>query len=324
MNLGLMAIDVWLVALGLMVPAWSYWLPVLLRGARQFTPEARARRLLGYALAPWAFAWLSVALAFLPTWMANSGWVSDWCLSRHPGLESACPMHGSVGPLGTLALVLAILVLLLAVFMALRALWMIWVACAVAARLSLVRESSIQVHGLQVDLIDSAQPVALSLCLPRQRVVVSGAVARALDESEFHALIEHERAHLARRDGYAMVVMAIASSILLPSAGRQLRAEWKLAIEQSCDRVAAYRVGALPLASALIKFARIAGAQPCATAMLPGFGQADLHARVDALLLPGNGGTVPLIRLRWSLAWCLPLAFVLHELGEFVLLPLVR
>lgn len=324
MTLGLFAIDVWLLVLAVMILLWSRLIPALLARARGFTPEARARCLFGCALAPWAFAWLSVFLAFLPTWLVQSGWVGDWCLSRHNGLVSACPMHSELAEPNALAPMIALLVLLLAAVMALRAVWMVRMALAVAVRMGQLRTGTMQVNGLRVDLVSSPYWLALSLCLPQHRVVLSSQIAEQLSRDELHALIEHERAHLARRDGYGMLVMAIASSILLPNARRALRTEWNLAIELCCDRVAAYRVGPVPLASALIKFARGASATEPELSMATGFAQTDLEARVKALLQSDNSGTLPGGRLGWSLAWCIPLAFALHELGEFVLLPLVR
>lgn len=324
MTLGLFAIDVWLVVLAVMILVWSRLLPALMARARGFTPEARARRLFGYALAPWAFAWLSVFLAFLPTWLVQSGWVGDWCLSRNSGIASACPMHGDLAEPNAMAPMIALLVLLLAAVMALRAAWMVRMALAVAARMGQLRTGSMQVNGLRVDLVSSPDWLALSLCLPQHRVVMSSQVAERLSPDELCALIEHERAHLARRDGYSMLVMVIASSILLPAARHALRAEWNLAVELSCDRIAAYRAGPVPLASALIKFARGASATAPELSMATGFAQTDLEARVKALLQSDNSGTLPGGRLGWSLAWCIPLAFALHELGEFILLPLVR
>ncbi|MGE4073092.1 MAG: M56 family metallopeptidase [Lysobacterales bacterium] len=324
MNLGLYVIDVWLLVLALSVVLWSLRLPALLERARHYTPEVRARRLYLYALLPWALAWLSVILAFTPTWMVARGWIGDWCLSRHQGLASACPMHGAAVEPNLLAPSIALLVLLLAAVMALRVAWMLRLALRAAQRFGCVRRATLRVDGLDVDLVSCAEPVALSLCVPRDRVVLSEQLASTLDESELRALIEHERAHLARRDGVGMLVMTIASAILLPHARQTLRAAWALAVEQSCDRVAAYRVGALPLASALIKYARHAGAASAQPALASRFGQSDLEARVRALLDPPTNLMAPRERWLWSPLWSLPLAFVLHEVGEFLLLPLVR
>ena len=324
MNLGLYAIDVWLLVLTLAVGVWSLRMPGLLEGARRYSPEVRARRLYLYALLPWALAWLSVVLAFAPTWMVARGWIGDWCLSRHQGLASACPMHGASVEPNLLAPSMALLVLLLAAVMSVRAACMLRLALRAAHRFGCVRRRTLRVDGLDVDLVSCAEPVALSLCVPRDRVVLSEQLAMALDDAELRALIEHERAHLARRDGLGMLVMTIASAILLPRARQALRAEWALAVEQSCDRVAAYRVGALPLASALIKYARHASVNSAQPALASRFGQSDLEARVRVLLDPPVNLVSPGQRWLWSPLWGLPLAFVLHEVGEFLLLPLVR
>lgn len=325
MYLALFALDMWIGTFAAALLLWSWLLPALVGGARRFTPEARARRLLGYALVPWVAAWLTVVLAFTPSWLVNAGWIADWCLSRHHAMLAYCPMHGSRSEPDPIAPLLAALTLALTVATAVRAGWMIRTALRVAAALGLARQRRLDVDGLQIDIVDSTRPLAVSLCLPKARVVVSANVVAALDTREFRALLEHERAHLARYDGLAALLVAIASAPLLPRTRELLRSEWHLAVEQCCDRIAAYRTDTLTLASALLKFARLSNAVvPDRNALLAGFDQSDFGIRVSALLDPQPSADEPLTRLRWWLALCVPLALVLHEAGEFLLLPLVR
>ena len=315
--------DVWLLVLALGLLASSLAMPALLAGSRFLDPEYRARRLLGYALAPWALAWLTVVLAFVPTWLSASGWVTDWCLSRNAGAVAACPMHGAASSPDPLAPLLAMLVLLLGSVALLRAGWMVHLAISIASRLKMVKLRSLRVDGLSVDVVSGDQALAIALCVPSCRVVVSEKVVDRLDASEFRALLEHERAHLARGDAYASLVLGIATMVLLPQARRDLRNAWHLAVEQSCDRIAAYRIDAPTLASALIKYARIPSTRVARGPLLSAIDQADLSARVTALLNPVSVTPVASTRLRWWLCSSVPLAFALHELGEFLLLPLV-
>ncbi len=323
MHLALFAMDVWLAVLALALLATSLAMPALLAGSRHLDPEYRARRLLGYALAPWAIAWLTVVLAFLPTWLSASGWVTDWCLSRNAGSIAACPMHGAASSPDPVAPLLAMLTLLLGMVALLRAGWMVHLAVSIASRLKVVKVRSMQVDGLCVDVVAGDQALAIALCIPSCRVVVSEKVVDRLDAAEFRALLEHERAHLARGDAYASLVLGIATMLLLPTARRSLRCAWHLAVEQSCDRVAAYRTDATTLASALVKYARIPSAQLARVTLLSAIDQADLPARVTALLDPVSALPGASTRMRWWLCSSLPLAFILHELGEFVLLPLL-
>jgi|CXWL01.1.fsa_nt_gi Zn-dependent protease with chaperone function len=325
MHLGLFAIDVWVLILAASVLLWSWSMPALLRRALPFEPEVRARRLLGYALAPWAIAWLLATLAFVPTALASSGWISDWCLSRNGGLVAACPMHGSATEPDALAPMLALLSMLLGIVLLLRAGWLIRAAIGISTHLRLARRRGLSVACVRVDVVASAQPLAFSLCLPTPRVVVSEQVVQNLSAAELRALVEHEFAHLARGDGYRSLVVALASLILLPGARLALRRAWNLAVEQSCDRYAAERTDPLTLAEALLKFARLsAHSQASGSPLVIAFDQADFRARITQLLQPDPCPAIPRVRLRWWLALCLPLAFLLHELGEFVLLPLVR
>ena len=323
MHLALFAIDVWLLVLALALLLWSQAVPTLARGSRHLAPEARARRLLGYALAPWAIAWLTVALAFAPTWLAATGWVTDWCLSRNAGSLAACPMHGVATDPDPVAPLLAMLALLLSAVALMRAGWMVHLAISIAGRLGMVKQRSLIIDGLRVDVVAGDQALAMALCVPNCRVVVSEQVVESLEAAEFRALIEHERAHLARGDAYATLVLGIATMFLLPRARRELRGAWRLAVEQSCDSIAAYRTNALTLASALLKYARLHTARQPQGAMLSAFDEADLGCRIRSLLHPEISVALPSTRLRWWLCASLPLAFTLHELGEFVLLPLV-
>lgn len=322
-QVALFAVDIWLLVLALALLSWSWAMPALLDGSRHLDPEYRARRLLGYALAPWAIAWLTVVLAFLPTWWSASGWVSDWCLSRNAGALAACPMHGAAGTPDSLAPMLAMLVLLLGAVALLRAGWMVHLAMSISRRLRMVRQRSIQVDGLRVDVVAGDQALAIALCIPSCRVVVTEKVVDCLDARELRALLEHERAHLARGDAYASLVLGIATMFLLPQARRELRNAWHLAVEQSCDRIAAYRIDATTLASALVKYARIPALPMARGTMLSAIDRTDLQTRVAALLQPTHAVALASTRLRWWLSSSLPLAFVLHELGEFVLLPLL-
>lgn len=325
MHLGLFAIDVWLLILGASVLLWSWGMPALLRGAARFAPEARARRLLGYALAPWITACLLATLAFVPTGLASSGWISDWCLSRNGGLAAACPMHGSTAEPDALAAMLAQFSMLLGILLLLRAGWLIRTAIGISNCLLLARQRRVLIDGVCVDVVASVKPLALSLCLPAPRVVVSEQVVLSLGHDELRALVAHERAHLARADGYLSLLVAIASLILLPRARVALWRAWNLAVEQSCDRNAAERTDPLTLAGALLKFARLStGSAVPGSPLVIAFDQSDFGARIAQLLQPDPCPVSPRARLRWWLALCLPLAFALHELGEFVLLPLAR
>ena len=323
MHLALFAIDIWLLVLAIALVLWSQAIPALIRACRHLGPEARAGRLLGYALAPWAIAWLTVALAFAPTWAAASGWITDWCLSRNAGAIAACPMHGGAADPDLVAPLLAMLALLLSAVALLRAGWMVHLAISIASRLGMVKQRSQLIDGLRVDIVAGDQALAMALCVPKCRVVVSEQVVEQLEAAEFRALIEHERAHLARGDAYASLVLGIATMFLLPRAREQLRAAWRLAVEQSCDGIAAYRTDALTLASALLKYARMHRPRTLEPAMVSAFDEADLGARIRFLLYPQTHVIETTSGLRWWLLASLPIAFALHELGEFLLLPLV-
>jgi Zn-dependent protease with chaperone function len=173
-----------------------------------------------------------------------------------------------------------------------------------------------------VRVVDTPRALAAATAWPCRRIYVSESALAKLDSDEIDALLEHERAHIRRHDSYFLLLARLGSVLLMPSTRRRLLEELHLAVEQACDRQAARRVGPEVVASALIKFARLA--QQSVPAVVPTFG-VEIGPRVEALLDPIEDVSPPRWRLQVAcLLAVLPASWVLHELGEWLLLPLVR
>jgi hypothetical protein len=117
------------------------------------------------------------------------------------------------------------------------------------------------------------------------------------------------------------------ASLLLPArTRRRLLAALRTAIEQACDAEAARTTSPEAVASALVKFARAAGARPASVpAALQSYGDGDVAARVTCLLDVMPTGRPPCGTVRTLLLIVLvPACWVLHEAGEFLLKPLVH
>lgn len=295
----------------------------IVRAAGRFEPASRARLLGFVALVPILVASAIAVMGFVPTLLFEFGIVPDLCLDRQASDHLSCPMHPRTVGIGSVALLLALAAGLVAVSATAYAAVQLLGARRVLARLDALSEPE---HTGVVRVVRSACPLALSTTWPRERIYVSRSVLEILDESELDGLVLHERAHLERRDTMRLLIARLAAHALLPRARRRLLQALELAVEQACDRVAACRVGPVAVASALLKFSR-AAAMPGAArvAMVSAYDGADIAHRVRALVA-ADGGALPLPRLRisrWWVAALVPACWLLHELGEFVLRPLV-
>ncbi len=108
----------------------------------------------------------------------------------------------------------------------------------------------------------------------RPRIFVATHLLAALSPDELAAAIEHELGHLAARDNLKRALLrACRDALTIVPTGRALDLAWAECAEIAADEYAARvrgQAGALDLASALIKIARLvpAGAKPL-TAMAP-------------------------------------------------------
>lgn len=133
--------------------------------------------------------------------------------------------------------------------------------------------------------IANAFPVVAVVGVIRPRLFVARSVLHALTPDELHAVLEHEAAHLRARDNVKRWLMACAPSIGWRRTALALERAWENAAEHEADRGAQ---GALELASALVKTARLApqGAQlrvPAAAF----HGGGDVARRVQELVAGG-------------------------------------
>ena len=138
-------------------------------------------------------------------------------------------------------------------------------------------------------------PVVAVVGVIRPRLFVERSVLQALTPGELSAVLEHEAAHLRSRDNVKRWLIACAPAIGWRRRALQLERAWEDAAEHDADRGAN---GALDLASALVKTARLAphGIQlrvPAAAF----HGGGDVARRVKELI---DGARRPPSRLGWG------------------------
>ena len=113
----------------------------------------------------------------------------------------------------------------------------------------------------------------------RPRVLLSDALATSVTPEQLAAAIEHERAHLRRRDPLASALLALASFAALPFAARAASRSFRDAAEEAADADAARVHGGIGVADALLAVARVQTQVP-----LLAFAEGGLERRVRALL----------------------------------------
>ena len=110
--------------------------------------------------------------------------------------------------------------------------------------------------GMPAYVLDLPFPLVAVLGFARPRLFVSTTVLDACSPAELRAIVEHERAHVRRRDNAVRLLMETAPDLLaLTCVPAAVAGAWHQAVEHRADDAASRR---LDLASALVKVARLA------------------------------------------------------------------
>ena len=186
-------------------------------------------------------------------------------------------------------------------------------ARAIATTRSLVRgwrrgAAPIPVSGLGAPAlaVDDPFPVVAIAGILKPRLYVSRRVLAALSREELAAVVEHEAAHLRRRDNLVRLVLCACPDPLAWSPhGEALERAWSAATERESDAVVGSESRRLDLASALVKVARLAEGRSLTISAAAAFYAGDPIAdRVKRLLEPAEAprAASPRMRLGISIA----------------------
>lgn len=126
------------------------------------------------------------------------------------------------------------------------------------------RRGTLSAEPLQASMVETVFPVVAIVGLTRPTLFVARSVVEACSPAELDAVLAHELAHARQHDNLRRLVMVAAPDWLgLGPGGRQLDASWRQAAEFAADEsAAAGRDGAVHLAAALVKVARLAVSPP--------------------------------------------------------------
>lgn len=169
-----------------------------------------------------------------------------------------------------------------------------WRACRATGKLmrNCASSHSSTIPGLQVNILDAAEPIVAIVGGWRPRLIAAQSVIAECSREEFRQIIAHEAAHLSARDNLKLLLLLISPDVLawLP-AGRALKERWRVAVELEADERAtgSDRHKRLELASALVKVARLS---ICARDRLPPLSLSialdNVEGRVRQLLAPAS------------------------------------
>lgn len=117
----------------------------------------------------------------------------------------------------------------------------------------------------------------------RPRIFLSTRAWEKLDAAERHAVVAHERAHIAQGDLWRRFILSLVALLGVPVLAEWFLDRWKQATEKLCDRYSAEKVGERAVAAALLKLAR--GESHEAMALVNAFPPAaNTVERIEALL----------------------------------------
>jgi BlaR1 peptidase M56 len=176
---------------------------------------------------------------------------------------------------------------------------------------------------------DRRDPGTATVGLLRPWILFSPHLAKALDERQIDAALEHERAHARHRDPLRILLAQLATDLQWPwPQARERMRRWLIALELARDEEArAAGVEGADLADAILATARFNQHLKLSVAALTGEASA-LKERIDRLLAPpteatgfqaNTSGALPTVMVSLLLALALGATF-----GELVVQALFR
>lgn len=257
-------------------------LPWALRATVTWAPERRHRALLLLSAAPLVTAFVALLAALGPSLLSLLYPEHDHCLSHGDGHVHLCLLHPPPH-LGNVASCVAFV------------LGMGWIGVRLAfvlLRLQRARRcvARLRSHGtdspqLRANVLPTSTPLCALAGVLQPTLFLSAGLLARVTEHELPVILQHERAHAARRDLLLFLIARAGSAFLWPAARARLLAALQLAAEQSCDEVAASHVGdRLQVAAVILKVERMLQPVPQLGSLALAFGGSGVPQRVLSLL----------------------------------------
>ena len=288
--------------------------PVLARLA----PARRARVLTALCLAPLEGG-VGLALACLLPSLYSALWPTlDHCTRHADEHLHLCLAHPPAAAMGLTAVLVGTAGLSLLVLRGAPGILRLLRAHRILVRL---RGASMQ-DLTGVRSVDSDAIFSFAGGLVHPDIYLSRGLRERLVPAQLAAVLEHERAHVRRRDVLRRHAAQLGALLHTPGTARSLLSALELACEEACDAEAAAALGdRVQVAQAIVAVARLGPRPPTAlAATVAGFTADALTHRVAALLETPPPEPV-------AARWALPVALValvlmapaLHHVTETVL-----
>lgn len=242
----------------------------------------RAMAIATWAAMPPVAGVLLTGICFLPSSLSLAGLSADHCLDHGDGHTHICLNHGPESSgltaagiaIATLVPLTALLARELREYTRLRRL------------LSMLELTSRKCRNRDIRVLDTPIPLAFAAFLIRPRVFISSALITSLPQQLLDVVIEHERAHVRRRDRFIRAIVSLLSGFYTPRIRTRLIEDLSLACEQACDEEAAARVGdRLRVASAILAVERMRQELPALPSLAgSSFGGSNIALRVFSLV----------------------------------------
>ncbi len=97
--------------------------------------------------------------------------------------------------------------------------------------------------AVAVRIVDCADRSAFTIGALTPLIVFDHELWEALTDEQRCAVVLHEAAHLSRRDGFTLVVLRLCAVLFPRATAKRLIDGWSAAVELSCDRHAAAKLG---------------------------------------------------------------------------------
>ena len=219
--------------LTLLFAALSYFLyPLLQHKIRSLNPARQSDILLFWNMLPVLASFFILFVALLPSLLEMLGISTDHCLGHPEGHLHFCliHLHAPSNSLFIWGPALFYLGFLLTVVLNLCV--DLCETCRFKRKLNNFNPEKIAADTF---LLDTDTPLALSCGLWRQQIFLSTGLVNNLSGDEYDIVIQHERAHIKRRDALKKLLARGFSLAHFPALRRQQLCLFILSNEQACD-----------------------------------------------------------------------------------------
>jgi MFS family permease len=298
--------------------------PFVSSATASWSPERRFRALLLVSSAPAALTACSVLAVLAPSLLATIWPQYDHCLRHGDQHVHLCLSH-LPGQLGNVSSCL--LLVLIAGWLSVRAARAMRQLRRASERASRLREHSLSDAELGASVLPTPRALCFIAGVFRPTLFLSRGLLDGVTPEQLAVILHHERAHAVRRDILLRLVAQAATLFMWPPVRARLLQALELSAEQSCDEVAASRVGdRLQVAETILRVERLLQRATRLSPVSIAFG-GDTVPRVTALLeAPRRSGSTLSLFAAFALVSCGVLASSapLHHLTESLLGALVH